>query len=396
MLKSKFLLWGQRLIERGAWFLAPLSWLWGLVSFCRNTLYDRGWLSISRVERPVVSVGNLVAGGTGKTPLVHLIASRFAHRRVAILSRGYGPIPDEPLLLRRRLSAVKVYIGKNRVELAKQAIEEGAQLLILDDGFQHRALHRDFDLVILSGADPFGKGHFLPRGFLRDSPRRLKDADAIFISGKGTLAPPPTALEAKAPPPTALEVKDPPPTALEVNDPPPTALEVKDPPPTALEAKDPLPTALEAKDPLPTALEAKVDSPIALEVKVDRVLDLSGNPSPSISGWRVALFSGIAKPASFKKTVVDLGAEPIAEWILADHEPADPARLESFASRCKALGARAILCTEKDIVKLDPSTKCALPLYFLEISFQVSAGEERWENLIAKIDQKIDNITAYE
>jgi tetraacyldisaccharide 4'-kinase len=326
MLRSKFLLWGQRLIENGAWFLAPLSWIWGFVALCKNSLYDRGWLPTSRINRPVVSVGNIVAGGTGKTPLVHLLASRFPHRNVAILSRGYGEMPDEPLLLQRRLPKAKVYIGENRVKLARRAMAEGAQLLILDDGFQYRKLHRDFDLVILSGADPFGKGHYLPRGFLRDSPKRLASADALFISGKGAFSFP----------------------------------------------------------------------HISLQVQVDQILDFSERPVATIRGWPVAFFCGIAKPAAFKKTIVDQGAHIVAEWTLADHEQADENALRSFVSKSKSLGARALICTEKDFIKLNPYIRCDLPVLFLEISFRVSEGQNEWENLIAKIDQKIDNITAYE
>jgi tetraacyldisaccharide 4'-kinase len=130
----------------------------------------------------VVSVGNIVAGGTGKTPFVIMAAEAFAHRRVAILSRGYGKVPDEAMLLRRRLPQARVYVGKNRAALAQVAAADGAELILLDDGFQHRKLARDFDLVLLRGDDPFGKGHYLPQGFLRDSPKRLAKADAVFAT----------------------------------------------------------------------------------------------------------------------------------------------------------------------------------------------------------------------
>lgn len=326
MLWSKFLLWGQGLIENGAWFLAPFSWIWGFVVFCKNSLYDRKWLPISRINRPVVSIGNLVAGGTGKTPLVHLLASRFSHRNVAILTRGYGQLPDEALLLQRRLPNVKLYIGKNRVKMAKKAVKDGAQLLILDDGFQYRKLHRDFDFVILSSMDPFGKNHYLPWGFLRDSPKRLKTAHALFVSGK-----------------------------------------------------------------IPSFMPH-----IPLQVEVNRILDFQGNPIHSIRGQRVGIFSGIAKPRAFKKTVLHLGAEIAAEWVLADHERASTRSLKSFASYAKSLGAKALICTEKDYVKFNPQLRCSLPLLFLEISFSISARQDEWEKLIAKIDQKIDNISAYD
>ena len=310
-MKNRFLLLGQKWIERGAWFFAPLSLIWAFVSFWKNFLYDRGIFSVMRVACPVVSVGNLVAGGTGKTPLVHLLASQFPGKRVAILSRGYGQIPDEPMLLKRRLPNAKIYVGKDRVRLAKQAQLDGCDLIFLDDGFQYRKLHRDFDLVILAGSDPFGKGHFLPWGFLRDHPRRLQKADAVFVSGEGHVA----------------------------------------------------------------------CEHIPLQLYVDRILDFNEREIPSIAGMDVAIFSGIAKPQLFKKTVESLGARVVEEWILADHEQAPEQRLKIFGKR-----AQAIICTEKDFVKMRPMS---LPIYFLEISYRPMRGP--WEKLIAKIAEKIDN-----
>ncbi|HSX38418.1 MAG TPA: tetraacyldisaccharide 4'-kinase [Chlamydiales bacterium] len=175
---------GQKLIERGAWFFAPFSWVWAVVVFIKNKAYDAEWIQPIRVHCIVVSIGNIVAGGTGKTPFVKMLASRFSERKVAILSCGFGPMPDEAMLLQRRLPNARIYIGKSRVLLAEQAVREGAELILLDDGFQHRKLHRDVDVVLLRKDDPFGKGHFLPWGFLRDSPKRLKNADALFIQGR--------------------------------------------------------------------------------------------------------------------------------------------------------------------------------------------------------------------
>lgn len=182
--RSKILLWGQSRIEKGASVLAPLSWLWGFFVFLKNRAYARGICVPKKVSCPVISVGNIVAGGTGKTPLVLLLAQHLPLRRIAILSRGYGQFPDEPKLLQKKLPHAKVYVGKDRVRLAQKAVLEGAEVMIMDDGFQYRKLHRDIDLVLLFGEDPFGKGHYLPRGFLRDDPRRLQEADAIFVNGK--------------------------------------------------------------------------------------------------------------------------------------------------------------------------------------------------------------------
>lgn len=179
MLRDKLLLWGERLVESSPWYLAPLSWIYAFVIFIRNKLYDFHLLPITRVRCTVVSVGNIVAGGAGKTPFVHLLASQFPKRKVAILSRGYGSVPDEAILLSRKLPHVKVYVEKDRAALAKR-IAPDFDLLILDDGFQHRRLHRDFDIVLTRE----GKEHYLPFGFLRDSPKRLLSANAIFSVGR--------------------------------------------------------------------------------------------------------------------------------------------------------------------------------------------------------------------
>lgn len=291
MLRDRILFFGERLLAKNAWYFAPFSWLYAFFVFCRNALYDWAWLPSTRVKPVVVSVGNIVAGGSGKTPLVHLLAQRFSHRKVAILSRGYGAIPDEAILLSRRLPNVEVRVGKNRALLAQRM---QVDLILLDDGFQHRRLHRDFDVVI--GEQ---KGHFLPWGFLRDSPRRLRQTEWVF------------------------------------------------------------------KD--------------AFALKVKRILDRRQREIPTIQGWKVVLFCAIAKPERFRKTVEGLGAEVTAEIILADHEVPDLSRLPP---------AQAYFCTEKDFVKLPPTD---LPIYYLEMEMEVVGEKEKWNKLIEKIDQKIDN-----
>jgi tetraacyldisaccharide 4'-kinase len=315
-MKNQLFLWGERLIEKGAWFLAPFSWVWSLVSYFRNLFYDWQWFSIASLPCTVVSVGNIVAGGTGKTPFVLLLAQMFPSRKVAILSRGYGAFADEAALLSRRLPQVKVYTGKDRISSGKKAILEGAELLILDDGFQYRKLSRDFNFVLLDGEDPFGKGHFLPWGYLRDSPKRLRSADAVFVNGKD------------------------------------------------------------------------------LTLRVKKILTLNGDPIGSIKGWRVALFSGIAKPLKFKKTVVEIGAEVVFERVFADHALIPITLLKELSDEAKEQGATALLCTEKDFVKLPQDLVLSLPLLFLEMEMKMLGDRANWEKLIAKIDQKIDNYSS--
>lgn len=171
MLPDSIRLLGQKWIAAQPWYLAPLSVVYALAVWIRNAFYDLGVFSITRAPCTVVSIGNIVAGGSGKTPFVHFLASAFSHRKVAILSRGYGSIPDEALLLAKKLPSVSVFVHKNRAELAKQ-IGKDFDLILLDDGLQHRKLYRDFDVVL----NRMQKEHYLPWGFLRDSPKRLRHA----------------------------------------------------------------------------------------------------------------------------------------------------------------------------------------------------------------------------
>ena len=156
---------------------------YGVAVRLRNLGYDRGWLRTRRVAGTVVSVGNLTVGGTGKTPFVEHVAGFYRRRdvRVAVLSRGYGAESgpnDEALVLEENLPDVPHLQGKDRVALAQAAIEElESELLVLDDGFQHRRLFRDLDLVLIDATQPWGHGRLLPRGLLRE-PRTRPAAGA--------------------------------------------------------------------------------------------------------------------------------------------------------------------------------------------------------------------------
>jgi tetraacyldisaccharide 4'-kinase len=179
---SCFFAWGQKWIGSPTSFLFfPASWLFLWIAASRNFFYDRGWLPVRKVAIPVLSIGNIALGGRGKTPLVILAARRFEGKRVAILARGYaalGGLNDEMQVIGQHLPWVRLYQGKDRCSLAKQAVKEGAELILLDDGFQHRRLHRDWDWVVIRREDL--RGRCPPCGELRESPRRLSRADALF------------------------------------------------------------------------------------------------------------------------------------------------------------------------------------------------------------------------
>jgi tetraacyldisaccharide 4'-kinase len=184
--------------------LVPPALLWGAVVGWRNRRYDRNGAA-QRAPLPVISVGNLTAGGTGKTPFVAWLAQRLAASgaKPAILSRGYGgragrgplvvsrgdgPLHgaalcgDEPLLLARALDAAIVVVGSDRLAGAREAARLGATVALLDDGFQHRRLARDLDVVLLDASNPFGNYRLLPAGLLREPVRGLARADVVLVT----------------------------------------------------------------------------------------------------------------------------------------------------------------------------------------------------------------------
>lgn len=162
----------------------PYGWTTAL----RNLLYDRGWKKSERVSVPVISVGNLTLGGTGKTPCVEYIARfyRDLDLRVAIVSRGYGAEHgpnDEALVLEENLPDVPHLQGADRVLWTRQAVEElESEVIVLDDGFQHRRLARDLDVVLVDATNPWGYGALFPRGLLRESRRGLKRAGVVALT----------------------------------------------------------------------------------------------------------------------------------------------------------------------------------------------------------------------
>jgi tetraacyldisaccharide 4'-kinase len=189
--------------DKASPWLAPLSFLYGAVMAFRSLLYRMGLRQRFRMKVPVVVIGNLTVGGTGKTPLVAWLSTRLSAvgLRVAIVSRGYGgrargvtrvtvhsrpsEVGDEPLLLARRAQAT-VFVGRDRVATARKAVAEGADIVLCDDGLQHLALARDCEIVVIDGQRGFGNGCLLPRGPLRESPRRLRRVNAVVVNGAMT------------------------------------------------------------------------------------------------------------------------------------------------------------------------------------------------------------------
>ena len=187
--------------------LPPLSTLYGAVTRTRLALYRRGTFRTTKLERPVISVGNITAGGTGKTPLVEWVAKTLAAagKKVCILTRGYGrqnpqqqvvvsdgttvlaapaEAGDEPYLLATNLlGSAAVISNADRISAGRYAIENfNTDCFVLDDGFQHLRLARDLNIVTIDATNPWGGGQLLPHGFLREPPSSLIRADCVVLT----------------------------------------------------------------------------------------------------------------------------------------------------------------------------------------------------------------------
>ncbi len=205
----------RRLVDHGPrgaierllwWMLVPCSWLYGLIGLARYHCYRKGLFASCRPSVPVISVGNLAVGGTGKTPAVDYIVKRLLlmGHKVAVVSRGYGgdnrePVAvvsrgggplvpaslcgDEPYLLSQRNPDALVLVAPRRATGIRLAVEQlGAQVVVLDDGFQHLAVQRDLDIVLLDAKRPLGNKKLLPAGLLREFPSALKRADLLVLT----------------------------------------------------------------------------------------------------------------------------------------------------------------------------------------------------------------------
>ncbi len=184
------------------WILLPLSAIYGLLSACRRWLYASGIFKTHRAPVPVLVVGNITAGGTGKTPTVVWLVRMLKERgfRPGIVSRGYGGsqsktsmrvdarseaavVGDEPVLLARR-TGVPVVVDADRVRAAAMLVDDGVDIVVADDGLQHYRLGRDFEICVIDGGRGLGNRRLLPAGPLREGPRRLADADQLLVNGR--------------------------------------------------------------------------------------------------------------------------------------------------------------------------------------------------------------------
>lgn len=353
--------------------MRALSGIFRLLVQARLWRYRAGWKPQHHLGVQVVSIGNITVGGTGKTPVVELLARtlRDHGRKVAILSRGYKsrklrkpqpwrdaggkPIPaermpkvvstgddllldskfagDEPFMLARNLDRVAVVVDKNRVKSGRFAIQQlGTDTLLLDDGMQYLDLAHGIDVVLIDAGSPFGTEALLPRGTLREPPKNLRRASYILLT--------------------------------KCNGHP----------------NDGLITRIRRHNRTAGIIES-THGPIHLE----NVFTRERRPLDFIKGKWVGAISAIAVPEAFEGALEKLGARVELRRRFADHYRFSRKEVNRFMQRCVERDMQLIVTTEKDAVRFPKPTSIDVPVYFLRIEVEILRGREIWDDLVARI-----------
>lgn len=325
-------------------FLRALSIIYKSAVRFRLWCYGSGLLSAQKLDCRVISVGNLTLGGTGKTPMVMLIAETLRRhgRQPAILSRGYKgnstqdinvvcdgqrillspeTAGDEPVMMARRLKNIPVLTGRNRYRTGRYALERlGADTLILDDGFQHLGLHRDLNILLLDHRNPFGNGVLFPAGNLREPLTEIRRADIICVTRH-----------------------------------------------TAEQENPEIDPAIEANVPI-----IKTNFHLKSVVRLDTGEEFDAK---YLQHQNVAAFCGIAKPEDFRNILEQSQARVVFYRAFPDHHVYSPDDQKAIEKGALRAGAKFILTTEKDAVKLD-NRSFGLPVLKVSIDLEIVEGLE--------------------
>lgn len=343
------------------WWLQWAAVPYGLLSLFRAALYRRGWLAQRKLPVFVVSVGNLTVGGTGKTPLVILLAEWLlaSGKRVAILSRGYrrtGSAPmllvsngdrllvtadeagDEPYLMAQRCPKAIVAVGADRYAVGRWILGKfSVDCVLLDDGFQHLALHRDVNLLLIDATDVRGLQAVLPAGRLREFPRAAARASMILIT----------------------------------------------------RADDPdsvgrvMARLGSADSPLPPTARVVFVAEGLVSVTTGRL-----QPREWCRGKKVILCSGIGHAASFRALAETLGLHVLDEHVFADHYRYGPRDVRKLQDRATELGSELVVTTEKDATKLSALLEPTNDEWWaLRLATCISAGEDQLRRLVVNGSQ---------
>ncbi|HEU4835858.1 MAG TPA: tetraacyldisaccharide 4'-kinase [Pyrinomonadaceae bacterium] len=320
--------------------LPPLSLLYGAVTRTRLSLYRRGTFQTTKLDRPVISIGNITTGGTGKTPLVEYVAKLLAAqgKKVCILTRGYGrkdphlqvivsdgygvlaspsEAGDEPYLLATKLTGKAAVISSaDRIAAGQEAIKDfGTEVFVLDDGFQHLRLARDLNIVCIDATNPWGGGRLLPYGRLRESLEGMRRADCVVLT-----------------------------------------------------RCDQVESVARLRE---EVLELTGGKPIfESRMRPVRVTSLKNGPETIAVPGRVGAFCAVGNPSSFFETLRELGYELGLERAFADHHVYSQSEVEELDRLAKQTGAMALITTAKDAVKLK-GMAFELPCYVLEIEINI-------------------------
>ncbi|MEI7671897.1 MAG: tetraacyldisaccharide 4'-kinase, partial [Deltaproteobacteria bacterium] len=376
--------------------LGLLSLPYGGAVAARNRLYDEGLLKQEKLPCPVISVGNLTVGGTGKTPTVIFMAHLLRDHgyRPAVLSRGYGgsanaPVNvvsggnqilmgwreagDEPILIARAAPGIPVLTGSRRLLTGRAAVETfGADVLILDDAFQHRSLFRDIDIVLLDAARPFGNGFLLPRGPLREPPDSLRRADILLRTGDAENVEP---LWEAAPMPS--EDRECPSTSSGRTDAGAVSKGLR----TAWFdrlAMNGVPFVLSlSKDKLrANGCGSGIEGPSFRAIHKPQGLVTGGAKQveavTALQGKKVFAFAGIGFPEAFRRTLTGLGAAVVGFQVFPDHHPYDLSDIEALRRSAEKSGAAWIVTTEKDGIRLADFPDFLAALFLLRIAMEIT------------------------
>jgi tetraacyldisaccharide 4'-kinase len=357
-------------------FLQVLSWVWNAGAQAKLWLYEKRILHNHPLGCLVVVVGNLTAGGTGKTPVVEKFARalRDRGRKVAILSRGYKsksaplwkrwwyalthtaePPPkivsdgekvlldseeagDEPYMLARNLPGVIVLVDKNRVKAGAFAIKKfGCDTLVLDDGFQYLPLKGRLNLLLVDKTNPFGNGHLLPRGILREPIKHLKRASYVFLTKSNG------------------------------------------------HRDEELEALIKEHNPEVDIIECAHKPQYLRRFGVPADAPNSREPLSFLKGRRVMAFSGIATPESFEKFLRDLGASIVARERYLDHYRYGDDDFEELFAKAREERAECLVTTEKDAVRIPEGYACPLPLYYLRLEIEIIRGAADFDEAVGRI-----------
>lgn len=323
-------------------FLRPFSALYETMARWRAQAYERGRLWSERLSVPVISIGNITVGGTGKTPATIALARwirRELRLEVTILSRGYkrrrprkirlvspddpvDGVGDEPLLMARSLPQVPVIVGKRRIEAARWALKRfPTDLFLLDDGFQHLRLKRDLDIVLIDAVSLFGNERLLPEGPLREPISALRRADVLCLTRTD-----------------------------------------------AVENLDSIKDRLHSIVPSRPILFSSHRPTDVWDLKTGAVTDL-----PSLTGRKAIAVCGIAQPNRFLETVGGLGVHVLEEIIYPDHYRYRQRDWDRILKEGVRRGAEIVLTTEKDAMRMRGFSS-EIPVSVVRVEWVVTEG----------------------